>query len=189
MTRKENMHKFIWTSECTVAFEEIKKRLVTALLLHPPDMEKEFFLWTDASEKRFGAVLEQEDTEEKRHPIAYASRATNTAEQKYAPTELEVAALIFGLEHFQVYLLGSRVTVFTDHQALVSSFLPYLKSQSKGLLARWYLRLAPYLPNLSLQYKPGAVNQAADALSRVPHGESLVLHIELEAAGNTMKMI
>ena len=44
LTRKENMHKFIWTSECTVAFEEIKKRLVTAPLLHPPDMEKEFFL-------------------------------------------------------------------------------------------------------------------------------------------------
>ena len=188
LTRKENMHQFIWTSECTVAFE-IKKRLVTAPLLHPSDMEKEFFLWTDASEKGFGAVLEQEDTEGKRHPIAYASRTTNTAEQKYAPTELEVAALIFGLEHFQVYLLGSRVTVFTDHQALVSSFLPYLKSQSKGLLARWYLRLAPYLPNLSLQYKPGAVNQAADALSCAPHGENLVLHIELEAAGNTMKMI
>ena len=70
--------------------------------------------------------------------------------------------------------------MFTDHQALVSSFLPYLKSQSKGLLARWYLRLAPYLPNLSLQYKPGAVNQATDALSCAPHGESLVLHISWE---------
>ena len=97
--------------------------------------------------------------------------------------------MIFGLEHFQVYLLGSRVTVFTDHQASISSFLPYLKSQTKGLLARWYLRLAPYLPNLSLQYKPGAVNQATDDLSHTPHGKGLVLRIELEAAGNTMKMI
>ena len=34
------------------------------------------------------------------------------AEQKYAPTELELAALIFGLVHFQVYLLGNRVTVY-----------------------------------------------------------------------------
>ena len=40
-----------------------------------------------------------------------------------------------------------------------------------------------------MQYKPGAVNQAADTLSHAPHGESLGLHIELEAAGNTMKMI
>ena len=188
LTRKENLQRFVWSPECTAAFEEIKERLATAPLLHPPNMDKEFFLWTDASAKGFGAVLEQEGTEGVRHPIAYASRATNSAEQKYAPTELEVAALIFALEHFQVYLLGSKVTVFTDHQALVSSFLPYLKSQTKGLLARWYLRLAPYLPNICLKYKPGPANQAADALSRAPHGGQ-VLHMELEAAGDAMKQI
>ena len=82
------MHKFIWTSEYTVAFEKIKIRLVTGPLLHPPDME-EFFVWTDASEKGFGAVLKQEDTEGKRHQMAYASRATctHTVEQKYALAE------------------------------------------------------------------------------------------------------
>ena len=70
LTRKENLHKFEWTPECTTAFEEIKKQLVTAPLVHPPDMEKEFLLWTDTSEKGFGAVLEQEDAEGHRHPIA-----------------------------------------------------------------------------------------------------------------------
>ena len=54
------MHKFIWTSECTVAYKEIKRHLVTTPLLHPPDMEKEFFMWINVSEKGFGAVLEQE---------------------------------------------------------------------------------------------------------------------------------
>jgi len=39
-------------------FEEIRRLLVTAPLLHPPNMDKEYFLWTDASEKGFGAVLE-----------------------------------------------------------------------------------------------------------------------------------
>ena len=84
-------------------------------------------MWTDASEKGFGAVLEQES--EDRHPIAYASRATNGAERKYAPTELEVAALVFTLEHFRVYLLGNQVKAYTDHQALVSAFIPYLKRE------------------------------------------------------------
>ena len=79
-----------------------------------------------------------------------------------------MAALVFALEHFLVYLLGNKVTVYTDHQALVSSFIPYLKSQTKGLLARWYLRLSPYLPNIILEHKPGSVNKAADALSRAP---------------------
>ena len=182
LTRK-NCTEFVWTPACEEAFEEIKRLLVTAPLLHPPNIDKEFFLWTDASEKGFGAILEQEDDEGKRHPIAYASRATNSAEQKYAPTELEVAALVFALEHFQVYLLGGKVTVFTDHQALVSAYIPYLKSQTKGLLARWYLRLAPFLPNLILKYKPGTTNQAADALSRAPLSPEKVMHIEMEVVG------
>ena len=60
-------------------------------------------------------VLEQVDDDGQHHPIAFASRQTNSAEKKYAPTELEVAALIFAVEHFEVYLLGIPCTVYTDH--------------------------------------------------------------------------
>ena len=99
------------TKECEAAFCEIKQRLVSASVLYPLDLTKSFQLWTDVSKKGFGAVLAQTVEEGCRHPIAYASRATNDAEQKYIPTELEVAALVFTLEHFQVYLLGNKVTV------------------------------------------------------------------------------
>ena len=71
-----------------------------------------------------------------RHPIAYASRQTSLAEKKYAPTELEVAALVFAVKSFEVYLLGNPFTLYTDHQALVSAFLVHLKGQTRGLLAR-----------------------------------------------------
>ena len=155
LTRK-NM-EFKWTAECEVTFKEIKKRLVSAPVLRPPDLDRPFILWTDASERGFGAVLEQESEDGQRHPIAYASRATNGAERKYAPTELEVAALVFALEHFRVYLLGNQVKAYTDHQALVSAFIPYLKSQTKGILARWYLRLSQYLPNAHLSTSQGEV--------------------------------
>ena len=67
--------------------------------------------------------------------------------------------------------------VYTDHQALVSSFIPYLKSQTKGILARWYLRLSQYLPNVTLEHKPGSVNRVADALSGVPVPEVLQMEI------------
>ena len=79
LTRKDNK-EFVWTQACEEAFEYIKRLLTTAPLLRPPNLEREYFLWIDASEKGFGAVLEQVDDEGKRHPIAYASRATNTAE-------------------------------------------------------------------------------------------------------------
>jgi len=124
---------FFWSMGCQTAFEEVKKRLISAPVLHPPDWEKEFFLWTDASLVRFGAVLEKDISDGEWVPIAYASRAATAAEQKYGITELEVAALVYSLEHFEVYVLGNQVTVFTDHKALVQS---YLKSQTKGILAR-----------------------------------------------------
>ena len=58
--------------------------------------------------------------------------------------------------------------MYTDHQALVIAFIPHMKSQVKGLLARWYLKLAPFLPKMKLEFKPGLANTVADALSRAP---------------------
>ena len=91
-------------------------------LWHLCYLEKDYVLWTDASEKGFGAVLEQENADGKRHLTAYASRVTNTAEQKYAPTELETAVSVC-IGTFSSLLTGSKVTVFTDHQALVSAYI------------------------------------------------------------------
>ena len=101
--------------------------------------------------------------------IIYASWQTNAAEAKYipeakyAPIELKVAALVYAVEHFEVYLLGNETTVYTDHQALLS----HMKSQTKGVLARWW-RIARFLPTLRIEYKPGVTNNVADALSRAP---------------------
>ena len=149
---------FQWSEACQQAFKEIKKCLLTAPVLRPPDLAKPFFLWVDARAVGFGAVLEQETEDGKTAPIAFASRPTSPAEQKFAATELEVAGLVFALEHFEVYVLGNPVTVYTDHQALVKSYLPYLKSQTKGILARWYLRFTTFLPTVKLEYKPGKTN-------------------------------
>ena len=159
---------FTWSSHCEEAFTELKQRLVSAPVLCPPDLTRPFFVWTDASIVGFGAVLEQLDEQNQRHPIAFASRQTNPAERKYAPTELEVAALIFAVEYFEVYLLGNQFTVYTDHQALVSAFIVHLKSQTRGLLAHWYLRIAKFMPQMKLEYKPGSANVVADTLSRAP---------------------
>ena len=185
LTRKDKTTgktvKFQWSEDCEKAFCTLKQKLSTAPLLMPPDISKPFYVWSDASIVGFGAVLEQLDELGERHPIAYASRQTSLAEKKYAPTELEVAALVFAVESFEVYLLGNPFTLYTDHQALVSAFLVHLKGQTRGLLARWYLRLSKFLPQMSLQYKPGSSNVVADALSRAPvESEARVLQVQEE---------
>ena len=55
--------------------------------------------------------------------------------------------------------MGHKITVCTEH---------HMKGQSKGLLSRWYLKVSQYLPNLTLEHKPGKSNEAADALSQTP---------------------
>ena len=72
-------------------------------------MSKEFFLSIDASARGFGALLEEEEYDKSRYWITYASCQANPAESKYVQTELEVATLVFAVEHFKVYLLGSKV--------------------------------------------------------------------------------
>jgi len=57
-------------------------------------------------------VLEQETEDGRRAPVMFASRPISAAEQKFAATELEVAGLVFALEHFEVYVLRKQVTVF-----------------------------------------------------------------------------
>ena len=131
--------RFKWSQNCEKAFKELKEKLVSAPVLCPPVLSKQFFIWTDASMLGFGAVLEQLDEESQRHPVTYASKLTNNVEYKYAPTQLEVPAIVYAVEHFEVYLLGQPFTGYTNHQPLVGAFIVHLKTQTRGILARWYL--------------------------------------------------
>ena len=98
----------------------------------------------------------------------FASQQTNQAERKYALTKLKVAAPIFAVDHFEVYLLGNHFTVYTDHPALVSAFIVHLKSQTRGLVSSVVPVDFQFMPQMKLEYKPGSANVVADALSRVP---------------------
>ncbi|RDX61845.1 Retrovirus-related Pol polyprotein, partial [Mucuna pruriens] len=52
------------------------------------------------------------------HVIAYASCTMDSAQQNYTTTEKELLAIVFVLDKFRSYLLGSRIIVFSDHVAL-----------------------------------------------------------------------
>ena len=51
--------------------------------------------------------------------------------KKYPPTELEMAAIVFAFNHFEVHLLGYKITVFADHQALVTGLSVLLERSIK----------------------------------------------------------
>ncbi|KAF6202427.1 hypothetical protein GE061_004826 [Apolygus lucorum] len=160
LTRKDT--PFNWTEDCNAAFQNLKALLTKAPILAYPDFSKPFILATDGSKDGLGCVLSQM-VDGVEHPVAYASRRTTPAEStSYCATELELAALIYGVAQFHHYLWGVDFVVYTDHQAL-----KYLNTHRdlNSRLTRWALQLSEY--RFSIVHKSGKSHGNADALSRV----------------------
>ena len=64
-----------------------------------------------------GAVLGKRE-DKKDFVIYYASKTLDSAQDNYTTTEKEFLAVIFSLEKFRSYIVGSPVTIFMDHAAL-----------------------------------------------------------------------
>ncbi|RDY12059.1 Retrovirus-related Pol polyprotein, partial [Mucuna pruriens] len=113
------LQKNAFDKECIQAFEELKTRLTSTPILQAPKWELPFELMCDASNSALGAVLGQRDgVGRPAHVIAYASRTMDQAQINYTTTEKELLAIVFALDKFRSYLLGSKVIVFSDHAAL-----------------------------------------------------------------------
>ena len=159
----EKTAKFEWTNECQTAFEEIRRRLVTAPILAFPDYERAFILDTDASDIGIGAVLSQVQEDGSERVIAYVSRVLTKPEQRYCVTRRELLAVVTFVQHFRPYLLGRHFLLRTDHGSL--TWLSNFK-EPEGQLARWLEQLQEY--DFTIAHRPGRKHQNADALSRRP---------------------
>jgi hypothetical protein len=71
----------------------------------------------DASNYAVGVVLGQR-VHKLPHVIYYVSRTLNDAQLNYSTTKKELLAVIFALDKFRSYLLGSKVIIYSDHAAL-----------------------------------------------------------------------
>ena len=64
-------------------------------------LQCEFILETDASKVGLGAVLAQKQVDDSVHPVAYASRMTDTQERNYGTSKLETLALVWAVRYFR----------------------------------------------------------------------------------------
>ncbi len=94
---------FLWTIECTLAFEKLKKRLTEAPILRTPDPEKEFYLYTDASGYACGAALTQKDENGKEYEVGYYSKLFSGAELNYTISEKECLAFLRGVKNWHIH--------------------------------------------------------------------------------------
>ncbi|KAG7552337.1 Integrase catalytic core [Arabidopsis thaliana x Arabidopsis arenosa] len=153
--------EFTFDEECLTAFKLIKEALVTAPVVQAPNWDYPFEIMCDASDYAVGGVLGQK-IDKKLHVIYYASRTMDDAQVGYATTEKELLAVVFAFEKFRSYLVGSKVTVYTDHAALRHI---YAKKDTKPRLLRWILLLQEF--DMEIVDKKGIENGVADHLSRM----------------------
>ncbi|CAN6725422.1 unnamed protein product [Malus baccata var. baccata] len=163
---------FDFNEECEKAFNHLKEMLTSAPIIVPPNWSLPFELMCDASDYALGAVLGQRK-EKRPHVIYYASRTLNDAQLNYSTTEKELLAVVFALDKFRSYLLGTKVIIYTDHAALKYLFT---KKEAKARLIRWMLLLQEF--DIKIRDKKGSDNVVADHFSRMVHEEDVVPIIE-----------
>ena len=83
-------------------------------------------------------------------------------------------AIIYALEKFRSYLVGSKVIVYTDH-ATIKYMLT--KADSKPRLIRWILLLQEF--DLVIKDNKGLENLVADHLSRLVNEEVTLKELEI----------
>ena len=152
------------TPEALQAFEDLKKKCMTAPVLVFTDFKKPFWLETDASREGLGAVLLQESDDRQYHPVAFASQELKGGEPKYHSSKLEFLALKWVvMEQFREYLQYQPFTVRTDNNPLT-----YILTTPNldALGHHWVAALAGY--NMKLEYLKGSDNKIADTLTWLP---------------------
>ena len=95
--------KFEWTHNHQTAFEHLKNAIVQAPILHYPNPNKMYIVYTDASDDTCGAQLSQkhEGTE---FPVAFLSHTFSETQQKWSTTEQEA---------FGVYLCHNKMELLS----------------------------------------------------------------------------
>ena len=159
LTRKDSLWE--WMPEHSMAFDRIKKSLVSAPTLISFDNKKQTTLQCDASQHGLGAAILQEGK-----PVAYASRALTPAEQNYAQIEKELLAVLFGCDKFDVFTFGRFIKIESDHKPLQTIVRKPIALAPKRL-QRMLLKLQQY--NFELVYRKGSDMHIADTLSRLKH--------------------
>ena len=118
----------------------MKLLLTTAPIVRAPNWQLPFEVMCDASDFAIRVVLGQRE-DGKPYVISYAGKTLNEVQRNYTTTEKKFMAVVFAIDKFRAYLVGSFIVVFTDHYAL-----KYLltKQDAKARLNRWILLLQEF---------------------------------------------
>ena len=152
--------KFEWTPEHHTAFLHLKEAIVQAPILHYPNPDKRYIVYTNASDNVCRAQLSQEHNGME-FPVAFLSLTFTETQRKWSTTEQEACGIYCAITKWNYYLQGADIIVRNDHKPLAH----FLNGKNTNKVNRRSLELATY--NTSFEWISGARNKAANSLSRL----------------------
>ena len=147
----------------------MKEAIVQAPILHYPNPNKTYIVYTDASDDACRAQFSQEHNGTE-FPVAFLFHTFTETQHKWSTTEQETFGVYYTITKWNYYLQEADIIVQNDHKPL-AQFLNGKNTKNK--VNRWSLELATY--NITFKWISGAKNKAADCLSRLvlPTGTSI----------------
>jgi hypothetical protein len=133
------------------SFDRMHLLMAANVLAAYPDHNKQFDVFTNASDFQLGACIILEG-----RPVAYFLRKLTKSQQDYT-TMKKMLSVVASLKEFQGMLLGPDIHVFTDHKNLTFNTL-----HMQWVLS-WHTKIEEFSP--MLPYIKGPRNILADNLS------------------------
>jgi len=107
-----------WNQEANNSFQHIKQAVIKATVLVSPQFDKEFLIFSFASQETIVAVLLQKNSEGHEQHISFFSKVLRDVELKYDILEKQAYALIKDLKSFRVYILHSKIIAYVPSSAI-----------------------------------------------------------------------
>ena len=116
---KKGVH-FEWGEEYEAAFQELKYRFASALVLWHFDPNTKIIVETDASNYVSAGVMSQYDVDGIIHSVAFFSKKHSPVECNYEIHDKELMAIIHWFEEWRTELKSSPhpIRVLSDHKNL-----------------------------------------------------------------------
>lgn len=173
-----SLSQLSWGPEHLKAFNDLQEQLRSAVRLSHRKRDMTLCIFTDASDKRWAAVvtqtnareLEKPTMEQCHEPLAFLGAQFNSAQLRWSTFEKEGFAIYETFRKMDYLLAGEHNThVFTDHRNLMFVFNPAAFCPSVGhhvvnKVIRWALYLSQFI--YRIEHVPGDTNVMADIMSR-----------------------
>ena len=109
--------KFYWTQEHHTAFPHLKEAIVEAPILHYPNLNNNYIVYTDASNDTCRAQLSQEHNGTE-FSVAFLSYTFTETQWKWSTTEQEALGVYYAITKWNYYLQGTGIIVRNEHKPL-----------------------------------------------------------------------